>query len=183
MAQIKFITENAPNSPFETKYQDDDAIGDVVNYILDEKKTCGYIGGWAANPQYAAYEMELLAKLFHNNKGVRIRHWTITFEEHELQRLESGLGCDRTIAVYRLGFAFSAYYRNQYQIVFAVHCDERPHLHIVMNTVSYVDGKKFSGNKTEYYNYEKYAKSVARNYGFPIYVVRDHSATKHYHSY
>ncbi|MGM9618287.1 MAG: relaxase/mobilization nuclease domain-containing protein [Oscillospiraceae bacterium] len=183
MAQIKFITENAPDSPYETKYRDDGAVWDVIDYIFNEEKTCGYIGGWAVDPAYAPYEMALTAKLFHNDKGVRLRHWTVTFEEQELCRLESSLGCNRVMAVYRLGRMLSAYYANRYQIVFAVHCGARPHLHIVMNTVSYVDGKKFSGNRTEYYHYEKYVRDVARRYGFPIYIVKDHVATKYCHSY
>lgn len=183
MAQIKYITKNAPNSSYETKYQDDGAVGDVISYIFNEEKTCGYIGGWAVNPACAAYEMELLAKLFHKDKGVRLRHWIITFTDSELCKLESSLGCDRTMAVYRLGFLLSAYYKDLYQIVFAVHCDERPHLHMVMNTVSYKDGRKFSGSKAEYYDYEKYAKDVLHQYKLSIYTVKDHSSTKYYHAY
>ena len=39
MAQIKFITENAPDSPYETKYQDDETVWDVINYIFNAEKT------------------------------------------------------------------------------------------------------------------------------------------------
>ena len=52
-----------------------------------------------------------------------------------------------------------------------------------MNTVSYVDGKKFSGSKADYYQYEKYAKRVAHDYGLTLYTAKDHAATKYYHSY
>ena len=79
MALMKFITENALNSSYVEKYKDDNAIGNVVNYVCNPEKTDGCIGGWAVDPCHAAYEMELLAKLFHNDRGVRLRHWVITF--------------------------------------------------------------------------------------------------------
>ena len=33
MALMKFITENAPNSPYDEKYKDDDALWDVIGYV------------------------------------------------------------------------------------------------------------------------------------------------------
>ena len=135
------------------------------------------------DPNHAAYEMELLAKLFHNDQGVRLRHWTIAFAEYELCGLERRHHCDCITALYRLGAQLSAYYKDQYQIIYAIHGGEHPHLHFVMNTVSYVDGKKFSGSKADYYQYEKYAKRVAHYYGLTLYTAKDHAATKYYHSY
>ena len=183
MALMKFITENASNSPYDEKYKDDDALWDVIGYVCNPEKTGGCVGGWAVDPNHAAYEMELLAKLFHNNQGVRLRHWTIAFAEYELCGLERRHHCDCITALYRLGAQLSAYYKDQYQILYAVHGGEHPHLHFVMNTVSYVDGKKFSGSKADYYQYEKYAKRVAHNYGLTLYTAKDHAATKYYHSY
>lgn len=182
MALMKFITENASNSMYTEKYKDNDAIRNVISYVCNLEKTDGYIGGWAVDPCYAAYEMELLAKLFHNNQGVRLRHWIISFMDYELSKLRSQCHCDPMTALYRLGAYFSAYYKDRYQILYAVHGGDQPHLHFVMNTVSYVDGKKFSGSKTDYYHYEKYAKGIARQVGMTLYTVKDQTATKYYHS-
>ena len=183
MALMKFITENAPSSPYDEKYKDDDALRDVIGYVCNPEKAGGCVGGWAVDPNHAAYEMELLAKLFHNNQGVRLRHWTIAFAEYELCGLERRHHCDCITALYHMGAQLSAYYKDQYQIVYAVHGGDRPHLHFVMNTVSYVGGKKFSGSKADYYQYEKYAKRVAHDYGLTLYTAKDHAATKYYHSY
>ena len=189
MATLKFITKNAFDSPFSEKYKDDHAVEDVISYIYDVKyggyKTQGYIGGWAVNPEYAAYEMGLMSKLHHKNSGVRLRHWVITFTEADMECIQRRLPTySRELALYRLGYEFSSYYAEKYQIVFAVHLDTEPgHLHFVANTVSYVDGKKHTGSKAEYYAYESYAKSVAARYGFLLYAVTDNSAAKHCHRF
>ena len=182
MALMKFITENAVNSPYDQKYKDDNAIVDVIGYVCNPEKTNGYIGGWAVDPCHAAYEMELVAKLFHNNIGVRLRHWVITFTADELRELEHCFLCGSMDSLYLLGAYFSMYYKDQYQILYAVHSGAQPHLHFVMNVVSYVDGKKFSGRKTDYYQYEKYAKSIAHQVGITLYIVKDRTASKYYHT-
>lgn len=151
MAQIKYITKNTPDSGYTEKYHDDNAIRDEIQYIFDVKhggeKTDGYryIGGWAVDSNIAAYEMELLARLYHKWSGVRLRHWTITFAEWELQAAAKKLpGLNRWQILQQLAYEFTAYYADRYQVVFAVHGDHGAgHIHVVMNTVGYTDGLKF----------------------------------------
>lgn len=183
MARLKVITKNAPDSPYTVKYHDDQAIPVLTQYAFNDEKTIGYIGGWAVDPRYAAYEMELLDKLYHKEEGVRLRHWGIFFDDADLMPLTAYLHCDMTTAAYYLGYEFSAFYADRYQIIFGVHAERGvPHLHFVMNTVSYVDGHKYSGSKTDYYAYLKYAKSVATKYRFILYDVKDQSAMKNIHA-
>ena len=54
MALMKFITENASNSPYDEKYKDDDALWDVIGYVCHPEKTGGYIGGAAGDRNHAA---------------------------------------------------------------------------------------------------------------------------------
>lgn len=191
MAQIKHITKNAPDSGYAKKYHDDNAIRNEINYLYDVKhngdKTSGYryIGGWAVDCNIAAHEMELLARLYHKWSGVRLRHWVITFEERDLQAAGKKLpGLNRWQVLQQLAYELTAYYADRYQVVFAVHCDHGSgHIHAVMNTVSYVNGMKFSGSKSEYYVYEDYAKSVAARYGFHICAVTDQAANKSIYGY
>ena len=186
MAQIKVITKNPDDSVYAEKYADDNAIRDEINYVYDVEhdgeKTDGYryIGGWGVDPENAAYEMELLSRLHHKWNGVRLRHWVITFTETDLQKVHKRLpGLDRWQILLRLGYELTECYANRYQLVFAVHWDHGAgHLHMVMNTVSYVDGRKYSGSKGEYYAYESFAKTVAARYGFPIFLVKDDVARK-----
>jgi len=178
LAQIKVITKNAPDAFYDEKYKDRYAVEDVIRYIFNPQKAKGYVGGWAVDPNCAAYEMELLAYLHHKDSGIRLRHWVITFADFELNQICSKYKRNIPEALYQLGFEFSAFYAPRYQIVFAAHLDtSSPHLHFVMNSVSYVDGTKFPGTKADLYDYEKYAKQVGRSYDFHIYTVTDHSAT------
>ena len=189
MAQIKHIVKNAPDSGYTEKYKDDNAIHDEINYIYDVKHNGAktdhykYIGGWAVDYANAAYEMELLARYYHKGSGVRLRHWEISFTEADMQAAERRLpGLSRWQVLYRLATELTAYYADRYQIVFAVHWDHGAgHVHAVMNSVSYVDGRKFPGTKAEYYGYENYAKGVAAKYGFNIYTVSDQAAKKYLH--
>ena len=184
MALIKFITKSALDSPYENKYSDDQALENVISYAYDLKndgwKTNGYVGGWAVDPRTAITEMKLLTKFWHKESGIRLRHWIISFTEGDLEQAARRLpGQDCWNILYRLGLEFTAYYAEQYQIVFAVHLDHGAgHLHIVANTVSYVDGRKYSGTKQEYYEYLRYVNLVARRFGFNIYPVADRRAGK-----
>ena len=183
MAVMKFITKNAPSCPFGGKYTDDRALQSVTQYICNLEKE-PLIGGWAVDPNHAIYEMELLSRLYHKNSGIRLRHWTVDFLDSDLRRLEQCMGCDKVLAVYRLGYELTAYFADRYQVVFSVHTDKAlPHLHAMMNSVSYIDGSKYSGSKVEYYAYERYAKEVVRQYGFYIHMVTDHAADKYYHAH
>lgn len=185
MAQLKFITKNAADSIYAEKYTDDFAINDVVRYIHDCKhggaKTQGYVGGWAVDPFNAIYEMELVSALYHKRSGVRLRHWTITFQDYELQQAAYRLpNMNQYQILFQLGLEFTVYFADCYQVIFAVHLDKDVgHIHAVMNTVSYVDGKKHSGSKGDYYAYEAYAKTVAKKYGFNIYAITDNTAKNH----
>ena len=181
MAVMKVITKNAPGSPFQEKYHDDAALRSVMDYVCHPKKVA-LIGGWGVDPGNAIYEMGLLSRLYHKDSGVRLRHWTVDFQTSDIYRLEQRMGCDQVTAVWRLAYELTAYYADRYQVFFAVHTDKPlPHIHVVMNTVSHVDGSKYSGTKTEYYNYECYARQVARKYGFFLHMQTDHSEDKFLH--
>lgn len=63
-----------------------------------------------------------------------------------------------------------SYFSNKYQIVYAIHrkpcskkygcCSSVYHAHFVMNSVSYMDGAMFSGNRSELYAFLEYIKQV-----------------------
>ena len=64
-----------------------------------------------------------------------------------------------------LAFQISAYYSQQYQIIFSVHEDtDHWHIHFVMNTVSFVDGKMFSEGPYELAQFKDYVDALIRIY-------------------
>ena len=66
--------------------------------------------------------------------------------------------------------SIASYFSDKYQIVYAVHrkpcskkyggCSSVYHAHFVMNSVSYIDGTMFSGNRSELYAFLDYIKQV-----------------------
>lgn len=101
--------------------------------------------------------MEDVVQAFHKEKGLKLRHSVLSFAPEEpvtaRQVKEIAGECIR-------------YYEDDYQILAAVH-ENRDHLHIhfVMNTTSYRNGRKYRGDKADYYGFLSYMKRVVKPYG------------------
>ena len=99
------------------------------------------------------------------NRGVRLRHWIISFERNELPD-----------AWHANQFAQMAcrFYADTYQIVYSVHEDAAHlHIHFVMNMISYLDGKRYAGKKKDFYDYLNDLKGIAALFGTYIMYVKD----------
>ena len=148
------------------KYFDDMALNDVISYITQPQKTThGFIGGYGVQPEYAAQQMEYVSRAYHNYDKVRLRHFIISFGEKDYITLNEAFFISQKAA---------EFFADRYQIVFAVHEDTRHiHVHFVMNQVSYVDGKKYSGKCKEHYNFIYYMKEVCEDFGIDFIPVSD----------
>ena len=51
--------------------------------------------------------------------------------------------------IIQLAYAICTYFVDSYQIIFGIHRDERWHIHFVMNSVSYVDGRRYPGRESD----------------------------------
>ena len=148
------------------KYSDDYALRDVIGYIVRDYKTphC-YIGAYGVRPEYAAMQMEYVARAYNNYTGIRLRHSELSFSHEDHVTLETA---------YQIADAAARFYADRYQIVFSIHEDtDHIHAHFVMNQVSYVDGRKYSGNRKEYFEFINYMKNVCRQYGIKFQSVSD----------
>lgn len=151
------------------KYMDDRARIDVLNYCTQESKTThALIGSMAVNADHAEQEMRILASLYNQDKGLRLRHWVISFEPGELPGLyHADLFAREAIA----------YYGDRYQIVYSVHEDTgHIHIHIVMNLISYLDGRRYRGQKRDYYGYLSDLNRIAAKFGTYVVPVKDRVA-------
>ena len=142
------------------EYNDSQTLAVLINYILTDKNNkpnfCYYIGGINVNPHSAFQEMMYTKKFFRKTEGRYVRHFIVSpdknlvFMGHEL---------------YTLAFQISAYYSQRYQIIFSVHEDtDHWHIHFVMNTVSFVDGKMFSEGPYELAQFKDYVEALIRIY-------------------
>ena len=58
------------------------------------------------------------------------------------------------------------YLGKEYQAIYAVHENtESLHIHIVMNSVSYIDGHRYRGTKAEHYEFMDFLRNVLIYYG------------------
>ena len=73
------------------KYHDDQAIEDVLTYILQEEKVQdGCVGGFAVNPALAADQFEMVAQAYGKDFGIRLRHMILSFAPNEKIDLHDG---------------------------------------------------------------------------------------------
>ena len=151
------------------KYFDNNARQDVIAYCFQPNKTThSYTGGRAVNidrAAQAAFETNTLAQLYNNDDRVRLRHSVISFDTSE--NITPNQAAEIADAAIR-------YFGDKYQILYSVHEDaEHIHAHIVMNQVSFLDGRKYQGTRKEHYDFINYMKNVVRPYGIDFIPVSD----------
>lgn len=139
------------------KYQDDNAIYDVINYICRPYKTPNHvIGGVGVDFQNIADSMVAISNKFNKNNRLRLHHCVVSFNPEDIY-FEN--------MITSVAEEICALWGTEYQIVYALHEDTpRPHLHFVWNNVSYVDGHKCSFGITEYNRTVSYIEHILSNY-------------------
>lgn len=143
-------------------YSNEDALENLIQYI----QRCGHTGGLAVDIENAAEHMQSVKELWHKTEGRQARHFILSFSENEYLDVYDAMN---------YGYLISQYYAARFQIMFAVHTDtEHTHLHFVMNTVSYVDGRKYSEGRGDYVRFRNYIQSMMPD-GWTVYLVTDYS--------
>ncbi len=171
MASIKVKCSNSSYDG-EKKYFDENAVKDVISYVLRPEKTPHHlIGGYGVCPTQAAYEMNQIAYIYGKQSGLHLRHFIVSFSENETKIFRK----HAYEMLYHIAQYAAAYYGHEYQIIFAVHEDAKhPHIHFVMNTINFNTGKKYRGDKKDYYNFLAYLGSfLQEQYGFILMPVKD----------
>lgn len=140
------------------KYQDDQAIQDVVAYITRKDKTPnGIIGGIEIDINNIAASMINISESYKKNSHIRLHHFIVSFLPHEVPSLSILICIANEIATY-IG--------QEYQVVYALHEDNYyPHLHFVFNAVSYIDGHRYRGGFHDYHTLIHVITQILRSYG------------------
>lgn len=129
MPALQIINESYPTT---------DDLQRLIYYVARN----GHLYGLAINPQDAFRQMCHIKQIWHQTEGRQCRHFILSFGSHEPLTYQE---------VVNVGYQVASYYASRYQIVFAVHLDTgHVHLHFVCNSVSFVDGRKYSGGIEDY---------------------------------
>lgn len=139
-------------------YRNENAMELVTDYIFNPYKTIsGYYGGYGVSSQCPAESMMIVSEQFGKSKGVQLRHYVLSFAPCELTN---------PIVANEIGGRIAQFIGREYQALYAVHENrEHLHIHIVSNSVSYIDGHRFYGRRKEFYKLMEGVQKILRDYG------------------
>ena len=139
----------------------------VLNAVLDytqrgtatEQKKL--VSGINCDPNNADKEMMKVKNDFGKTGGTVAYHGYQSFSQGEVDAETAHLiGCQLAEELWG----------NRYQVVVATHIDKESHIHnhLVLNTVSFVDGKKFHRTNEDYRNMQKVSDKLCKEYGLNV---------------
>lgn len=134
-------------------------IDQSLRYIQDDLKTEKklFVDGINCNPSNALKEMVDVKKKFMKTDGVLAWHGYHSYKEGELTpELAHEVGIK--VATEMWG--------DRFQVVVSTHVNGKClHNHFVVNSVSFVDGKKYYGNRTTYAELRRISNAICNEYG------------------
>ena len=121
------------------------ALGGVLRYVQQEEKTMWedrrLVSGWNCTAQSVCSEMQLTKERFHKTDGRQYYHFVQSFAEtDDLTPLEA-----HAIALELVQREFP-----NFEVLVATHIDtDHLHSHLVVNSVSFQDGRKLHQSATD----------------------------------
>ena len=151
---MQYYFEIAPHG-----YYGNSSMRRIIDYVISDKKTKRLLP-FVGSPNVEldkAFEQMMLVKEYYNKTGGRmIRHFWVSFPKQL---------CYTFVDCYYIGWRISEYYASYYQIIFGVHEDtENIHIHFAMNTVRFIDGKKYSDGYLDYFCLSKHIDDVVKTH-------------------
>lgn len=150
-------------------YPDKRSLEYVIGYALRSALRGGY--GASPDPKWAFEEMYLVKRVFYQTDGVQLKHFFITFSHEEAMYIDFDEMMQLAFETARL-FA-------EYQMVYGLHMDgSHIHIHIVMNTTSFMNGHQYSDGLS---GFMKVCGMLKKMYPqFPVYLcqTRKYSADR-----
>lgn len=116
-------------------YPDAGALHRVIEYALDG---AAMVGGYGVTPNIeAAYmQMQFVKRAFYQSDALQLKHFMISLSHTEAAYIDEN-------ELLHLGFLTGQLFR-EYQMVYGIHMDgSHEHLHVVMNTTSFLDGHQY----------------------------------------
>ena len=159
--------------------QERESLADVIAYAVDEEKTRRgdqisgmladeseqvlqqYVSGINCGTSTARMEMLAVKKRFGKEDGVIAYHGYQSFAPGE---------CTPAMA-HEIGVRLAQeLWGEQYQVLIATHLDKANHLHnhFVVNTVSFLNGRKYHRTKQDYRDMRRISDRLCREYGLSV---------------
>lgn len=157
-------------------------LTNLLRYATQQRKTTvqeegtpvrQLVTGIHCAPATARQEMQAVKKRFGKEKGVIAYHGYQSFAPGE---------CTPELA-HEIGVKLARQlWGDRYQVLVATHLDRENHLHshFVINTVSFVDGKKFYRSGRDYLAMREASDALCREYCLSVIEAPQPGKTKHY---
>lgn len=138
------------------KYKDDDTYQDVIQYCCNPLKMVSFGLVNLQSLETAPAEMEHTAQKFKKAFGKRISHIIITFGPQEARSI---------FTVEQIAKRCAQYYAGRYQVFYCVHRTSTIHIHMILNRVSFIDGKKYPDRYEDRWGFWCHLHRVLDDYG------------------
>lgn len=186
LGKVVLYVEDPEKTSAPKRYEERDSasqdLDDVIRYAVDQEKTTlpeevpyrqRLVPGVNCNPATARKEMLAVKRRFGKEDGVVAYHGYQSFAPGE---------CTPELA-HELGLELACQlWGERYQVLVATHLDKENHLHshFVINTVSFVDGKKFHRTGQDYRAMREASDALCQEYGLSIIENPQPGKAKHY---
>ena len=152
----------------------EEQLGDVIDYISRDNATQGgrLVSGLNCSPETARKQMLETKRRFGKLGGVTAYHGYQSFREGEVT----------PAMAHMIGFELANWlWGKKYEVVIATHVDKESHIHnhFVINTVSFVDGRKYHRTKEDYRKMQEASDLLCEHYGLSV-VRHPEGKGKHY---
>uniref|UniRef100_UPI0040296A33 relaxase/mobilization nuclease domain-containing protein n=1 Tax=Ruminococcus bicirculans (ex Wegman et al. 2014) TaxID=1160721 RepID=UPI0040296A33 len=146
------------------KTQTAGGMRNVLAYVSRKEKTVSedkrFVTGVNCSPETALAEMNATKNLYHKNDG-RLYY-------HLVQSFPSGYEIEPELA-HKIAVELAEKAFGKYECVVATHIDrEHIHSHLVLNSVSFDDGKKYHSNKESIEQLMKISDEICQRYGVHV---------------
>lgn len=169
MGLIKIITKSsADNSYLNNCFR---YINDVYYENMNNHTLSGYYDGFNINPYDAYNQMMTIKQYFGKTSGNQLIHIIVSFNSKVFYP-DLAMALSRNIA---------KYYADRYQIIYGIHADTRHsnknpkkvvsyyHTHLIINSVSFIDGRMFAESKGDISNFVEHIKHITNDNYWNIY--------------
>ena len=141
----------------------EDTLSGIVSYVERDKATNqkSLVYGIKCHKDTAVQDMMAVKRKFEKTDGVIAYHGYQSFAEGEVTPDKA----------HEIGKALAKeLWGNRYQVLITTHLDKDSHIHnhFVINTVSYIDGKKFFRSNKDYYQMREVSDRLCKEYGLSV---------------
>lgn len=134
----------------------------LIDYAINGEKTENklYVSGINCMPDTAFYEMDNTKKQFFKTGGIECYHGYQSFAEGEVTAEQS----------HEIGVKLAEeIWGDRFQVIVSTHLNiDNIHNHFVLNSVSFIDGKRFCNTKNDYAIMRNTSDKLCEEYGLSV---------------